>query len=208
MGRNNKNIIVVLGGGLVKDQKTGKWRTRTFNEDGIFGATGDMIRVVAASYLYKDNPNNMIVSMSGKGTLKDVLPNEVTVASVMRDELITLGVPKKSIILEDKSGTTFENLVELKKIIRKLRPKKVTLITNDYHLPRVRAMIDYIDELKDVTKMTDIEFASAEKVAIEHDKEKWRYIIDTSYKTDAMQTRIANELKGVQDIKNGTYDFY
>jgi len=51
-----EQAIYILGGGL-KKEADGKWRTTNYDEPGDnFGISGDRLRVVAAGYLYKNNP--------------------------------------------------------------------------------------------------------------------------------------------------------
>ena len=62
---------------------------------------------------------------------------QVPVASVIADFARTFGVPAGSILVEDKSQNTYENLVEVKRI---LGAKKFILVTSAYHLPRAMAV--------------------------------------------------------------------
>jgi len=200
----NNFLIVVLPGGMVKDQKTGKWRTVDFNEGDNFGITGDRVRVVAASFLHKDDPESVVLTMGGKGQHNDVA-DAPKLCDMLKGELIELGVLAAKILIEDKSGSTYENLLELKKILRKNDFKQVKIVSNDWHMPRVRAMIEHRSELKEMEQMVKFEFISAEEVVVEKDPETWRYKVDRAYKTDNMQKRIALELKGVSDLREGKY---
>jgi len=196
-----KSAIVILGGGLVKD-KHGKWRTTNFDEKDKFGALGDRLRVKAGSYLYKKNTNQFIIVLGGKGQFKNI-KNIPLISEIIKKELEELGVPHENIIIETRSGNTFEQLKELRKIIKKQQLEEVLIISNEYHLPRIQAIIDQNKELKDGAK---IKLQSAEKIIIDHEPER-EELIKLKYKSKSMQDRIVLEKKGVQDIKNGLYKF-
>src|SRR3989344_8965817 len=103
-----KNTIVVLGGGLVEDG--GKFRTTNFNEGDTFGALGDRLRVEAANVLFKRDPSSEIVALGGKGQYNQT-SNYPPVSSVIKQELIELGVPEEQILAETKSGSTYQQLL-------------------------------------------------------------------------------------------------
>jgi len=204
--KNMKHIkaIVILGGGLVKD-KDNKWRTTSFEEGDEYGALGDRLRVIAGSYLYKNNPEIKIIALGGKGQLKDI-PDAPTVAQVIKNELVEQGVNKKDIILNEESDTTFEQLLDLKNIIKKGGFANLIVISNQYHLPRIKAMIEYNKEPKEIFSTKKVQFRSAEEILIMQDH-KWKAEIDEAYNSKAMKQRIALEKKGIKDIKEGKYKF-
>jgi len=203
---DKKMAIVILGGGLIKDKK-GQWRTTNFNEKGDkFGILGDRLRVEAGNYLYKDNPESLIIASGGKGQLKGVkgAPN---LSKIIKKELIELEVEEKRIIEENKSGNTWQQLQELKKIIIKKRLLLVIIISNKYHFLRVKVMIEQDRELKRMLDCSRIKLKTAEEILIKHEPRKWQEIIETAYKSKAMKKRIAREKKGIRQIKNGIYKF-
>ncbi len=52
-----KKLLAILGGDLVRDVATGKWRTTTFEDAGDkFGILGDQLRVIAGWHLYQKDP--------------------------------------------------------------------------------------------------------------------------------------------------------
>lgn len=201
---NEKTAIVILGGGLKKDAN-GRWRTTNYDEPGDnFGVSGDRLRVVAAGYLYKNNPKQIIIASGGKGQLKDI-PDAPTVSEVLKKELMELGVPEEIIIEEKKSGNTYQQLQEIKKIIKDKGLKNISLLSNEWHLPRIKEMIETMPELKEIFNLTKVEFLSAEKICLEYDKEAWQETIEQAYKSEGLKERIEREQKGVQDIKEGKY---
>ena len=200
-----KNLIVVLGGAMIKGEN-GIWRTSNYNEPGDkFGPQGDWMRVVAAAYLCR-RPEDFIIVSGGAGQLCDVA-GAPPVSSVIKKELIELGVPREKIIEESQSGSTYQQLLELKRLAAELKPEKVIIVSNGWHLPRIRAMIEYCAELKEFFQQINFDLISAEKVAIENEPERWEKIIENAFKSEGMQRRIALEEKGVQDIKEGKYKF-
>jgi uncharacterized SAM-binding protein YcdF (DUF218 family) len=59
-----------------------------------------------------------------------------TWASLMKEQAISLGVPKKAILLEDKSRTTEEDAIFTKEIMDKYGYKSCILVTSPYHSRR------------------------------------------------------------------------
>jgi len=199
-----KKIIVVLGGAL-KKVSPGYWRTTTFDDAGDnFGVQGDRLRVVAAAYLAAADPDSLILVSGGKGQLTNVA-EAPTVASVIKKELIDLGLPARRIREEDQSGTTYQQLLALQKIIRQDRPDKVIIISNLWHLPRIQAFLDYRPELPLARSVSELQLVDAEKVAIENDSATWTKIIESAYNSKAMKSRMELEQRGVREIKNDHY---
>jgi len=197
-----KTAIVILGGGLIEEG--GKWRTTNFEEKGDkFGTLGDRLRVVAGSFLHGDFPQSKIVCSGGKGQLKDQ-EDAPTVASVLYDELVELGIPADDIIKEESSGNTFEQLKEALKIIEKSEFDKVLIVSNEYHLPRIKAMLENFPDLKGYSEY-DFKLESAEKILVEHDPEAWKEVVRRAYESEEMKVRIRLEEKGVLDIRERKY---
>jgi len=202
---NKINAIIILGGDLKKDKRG--WRTTNFGERDNFGITGDRLRVVAASFLYK-RTGALIIALGGKGQLKNI-PGAPAVAKILKKELIKLGVPPKSIVEENKSGSTFEQLLALNNIVIKKKLRKIALISNRYHLPRIKTIIKcYSDKITILALMLAerrLQLVSAEKVCLSYDKQKWAIVIKNAYKSKAMKRRLLLEKQGVADIKKGKY---
>jgi uncharacterized SAM-binding protein YcdF (DUF218 family) len=59
-----------------------------------------------------------------------------TWASLMKEHAISLGIPKKAILLEDKSRTTEEDAIFTKDILNKYGYKSCILVTSPYHSRR------------------------------------------------------------------------
>lgn len=200
------NAIVIIGGGLVKDKK-GFWRTNNFDDPGDHtGTTGDRLRVEAGALLYRHAPETLVITSSYKGYLKHI-PDSPVIAHVLKQELITLGVPEKKIITEDTSNTTHQNLQKLLPMFKKYHIKNITIVSNRWHLPRIKAMLVHHSELKKAYQNIVLHFAAAEDVLIKHSPEEWRPIVEKAYASKKMRERMKLERIGIEQIKNGTYQF-
>ena len=83
----------------------------------------------AAQYLLKNEETIVIVS-GGQGPDEDI-----SEAEAMRRGLVAQGIEAERIILEDKSASTYENIIFSKKLIPSGLETGV-LVSNDYHLYR------------------------------------------------------------------------
>lgn len=194
------DVLIVLGGWLVQEPD-GKWRTTNFSElDGEGNISGDRVRVVAAALLYKRYPNIKIIVSGSRGRLSH-LADCPTLSAILKKELIELAVKPESIIEEDRSSGTYQQLKNSYEIAKKLRLSAVGIVSNEYHLQRIRAFLERIPGIY----WPGLELISAEKIAIENDPDQWEQEIKTVYASNAMEKRIALEQKGVQDLKEGKY---
>lgn len=193
--------VILLGGGLLKEPN-GNWRTTNFNEAGDeFGELGDRLRVVAASYLSKDNPGLKLIVSGGRGQLIEI-PGCPTLSVVLKRELIELGVSAENIIEENISYNTYQQLKNSLALVRKLNLSRTGIISNEHHLPRVAAFLKYIPRLN-----IQVELISAEKILIDKAPKDWKRYIKEVYGGEAMKKRIALEQKGIKDLKEGKYKF-
>ena len=206
------NAIAVLGGNLVKDQ-SGKWRTTNFEEGDIFGALGDRLRVVAAHKFYighqKTNPNLSII-VSGSNERVDPEGAAPPIAEILKKELIELGVAPDRILEDKKSTGTRQQLEGLEKLSAKLNLESVAVLSNQYHLPRILAIIEHDPLFVNLKKMLEAKkliLVSAEKVLLDHDCVNWEQIITRAYESDSMKQRIKLEEDGVRQIQSGAYKY-
>ena len=68
--------------------------------------------------------------------------DDVTMAELMKNHAIKLGVDENSIILENKSETTSDNAKFTKKIIEENNFESIILVTSDYHTRRAKATME------------------------------------------------------------------
>lgn len=203
--KNHKKTVVVLGGGLIKDKK-GVWHTTTFKDQGDkFGVSGDRFRIIAAAELYKKNKDLDFIASGGKGQLK-IIKKAPYLADIIKKELINLGIPGNKIIKEKKSGNTFQQLKELKKIIDNKKLNEVIIISNKYHLPRIKAILQYRNEFFSLNKKGKIKLVAAENIISQSDK-KQKEFFSNLYRSKLIIDRIKLEKNGVKQIKQGTYKF-
>lgn len=204
MDKAKKEVIFIMGGGLVKD--AGVWRTTNFNEGDNFGISGDRLRVLAAAYLYKKNKNLFFIALGGRGQLKKI-PGSPAVAKVIKKELVNLAIPAKKIRIETRSGNTYGQLKALKVIITKHKISQAAIISNQHHLRRIKAMLALAPAVKGIQKMAKIKLIAAETVVLKYGGRKWKKIIDRVRRSQAMKERNKLERTGVRQIKRGTYQW-
>ncbi|MBU1131469.1 YdcF family protein [Patescibacteria group bacterium] len=204
----SKEAIVVLSAGIKKDSQ-GEWKNTDLNqEDNSYGAPGGNLRVLAASILYKQNPDQYIIASGGRGwDIKNDKAGRPDLSKIIKAELTDLGIPGEVIIEENNSNNTYQQLKELKKIIENYNLKYLKIITNQWHVHRVKAMLEHLDELKDLLKQVEIKFITAEEVVIKDNPGKWQKEIDSVYQSDWLKQRIKMEQQGLKQIKNGTYKY-
>ena len=90
-------------------------------------------RVYKAFLLYKKNPCPIFIA---GGKVYSYLPEE---SKVLKDILISWGIPEENIFIEAKSRDTYENLLYIKEHLKrkKLLKKQGALITSYFHVKRV-----------------------------------------------------------------------
>ena len=112
------DYIIIHGSGLVDGNKVSKLLSD---------------RLDKAINVYRKDPTPPIMIASG-GHGSDETVSE---AKAMSEYLISKGIPKEKIILEDKSTTTYENLVNSKEIIdQRGGGNYIALVTSNYHVYR------------------------------------------------------------------------
>ena len=195
------DVIAILGGGMIKD-KNG-WRTTRYNEGDGYGIIGDRLRVVAAYMLYRADRNKLFIASGGKGLYKNT--DAPIIADVVEKELIELGVTPNLIVKESRSINTYQQLKFLAAILAKRKINRLKIVSNYWHLPRIKAMLQYAHKLKDIR--VDVKLISAEKVLVTKDPKTWKKIIQNMKTDDKLKQRIDLEKKGIQQIKSGQYKF-
>lgn len=85
--------------------------------------------------LFKEGYSNYIIVSGGKGT-----GEEISEAEAMKNYLVTKGIDKNKIIMEDKSLSTMENLGFSKALMDSKGFKNAIIVSNKYHLKRASVM--------------------------------------------------------------------
>jgi uncharacterized SAM-binding protein YcdF (DUF218 family) len=116
-----EDVVIVLGAGL---------------QDGQVGAHLAARLDTALDYLRR-NPQALVIVCGGLGASQPV-----TEAEAMARYLIERGVPPENILLEDRSTTTYENLIFAGEILENRFPDgfRAALITNDFHIFRASVL--------------------------------------------------------------------
>ncbi|MBR2718171.1 MAG: YdcF family protein [Clostridia bacterium] len=70
-------------------------------------------------------------------------------AHAMRDYLVAKGVPEESILMDDASYNTRQNIRHAAELLKGRQAQRVLIVTSDYHLPRAMALAE--DEGLDAT---------------------------------------------------------
>jgi len=113
-----EDVVIVLGAGLRSDYTV---------SPHLFW------RLLEAIEYYQVNPDAMIIVCGGLGAGRTV-----TEAEAMARHLVESGIPEESIILEDRSTTTEENLAFANEILGGYFPEgfRAVLVSNDFHMFR------------------------------------------------------------------------
>jgi uncharacterized SAM-binding protein YcdF (DUF218 family) len=116
--------IVVLGGAI--DDLTSRDRsTPTLNAAAN--------RMTSFAILARRYPNARLVFTGGSGAIEQGIANE---AEFARDLLAQLGVPPERVVFESASRTTWENAVEVGKLVQPKPGETWVLLTSANHMPR------------------------------------------------------------------------
>jgi len=119
---SSHDVYVVLGGGV-------------HDKSPDLGSTGSPMgdtlqRLVYAFRLYRIQPLPIIVS-SGKS-----FKCQAAEAPIMKRYLVQMGIHGKDIYMDTTSRNTYENAVAVKRICKKIKCRKIILITSAYHMKR------------------------------------------------------------------------
>lgn len=88
-------------------------------------------RLERARLLHKENPESVIIILGG-GNGKD----DRTEASKGMEYLLARGVSRKNVKTEDRSYSTYENILQAREMLRVMGGGDTVLITSRYHLAR------------------------------------------------------------------------
>ena len=91
--------------------------------------------------LYKKYKVPVIVS-GGRATLA------FSLAKIMKNVLVSIGVDKHYVITEDKSNDTYQNAMYVLKISKKKDFNRIILVTSAYHMPRAMLLFNRIKNIK------------------------------------------------------------
>jgi uncharacterized SAM-binding protein YcdF (DUF218 family) len=125
----NAEAIVVLGGGI-----SSATYPRAMPE---VSEAGD--RVLYGAKLYRDGKAPTVIVSGGRiGWLGGGSPESTDMATL----LAMMGVPDSAIIEEPNSLNTYENAVNVQKILNQKGIKEILLVTSAFHMPRARLIFE------------------------------------------------------------------
>ncbi len=115
-------------------------------------------------------------------------------------------IPKDSLISIGEIGNTLGNLQDAQEYIgnhsEMLSCRKIGLLSNFFHLPRVMATVDAYHLFQN--EPVDLFVLSAEELMIRRDP-RFSASISNAYRSSEMGEFIQRELQGIRDLKNGVY---
>lgn len=195
------SVIVVLAGGFKRD-RDGEWRSSDF-EGSDCGPPASHIRVLAARYLYEEDPSRRILVSGGRGTCSSLLESGVTLSAIMKRELVAFGIPGSSILEESLSDNTYQSLRNLALLMRQCGLLEILLVSSGHHhLERIGALLRHVPEfsgLKDAATLVP-----AEEVVSARDPRLGALIRET-YEKEPFPRILQDERAGVEQIERGTY---
>ena len=139
--KDRYNVIVVLSGGYNK--KTGK-------------LTRDVVSRVKKGYDIWKTQGRQFILFSGDN---DNLKNGLTITEDMKLLLLKLGVPYDLIKTEPNSKDTWENLTMSLEIIKRMRWKRVCVVSNRAHILRARYYWKRIKKIDSSVNNINIDFS-------------------------------------------------
>lgn len=116
------DCVIVLGAGLNGETPTLVLTERLNNTLSYIG----------------DNPQTRVIVSGGKG-----IGETITEAEGMKRYLVSHGISEKLILKEEKSTSTYENMIYSKELYEKkygIELKRVMIITNDFHMFRSKLL--------------------------------------------------------------------
>lgn len=117
--------ILVLGGSMEENMTQ-------YYQQSSFNAAAE--RMTATTELALRYPAAKIVLSGGSGLL--VGEGDITEAAVARDFLVARAIPLDSIVLEDKSRNTLENVRYSQALVQPQADENWLVVTSAYHMPR------------------------------------------------------------------------
>jgi hypothetical protein len=207
----NPEALFPLSGSITQ-RESGKWTTLNGSDVSEHGlVTVGRARVVAAAKVADIFPEVPIIANS----YNRFDPHEPTMASVVKDELVQRKVDPDRIILEEDSFSTITQFTEMIKMAVQKDWHKITVLTNEYNLPRATMQFDNLDSIVDDAKFQEVLQTFKERggtVSIIDADTIMRIVSDhfASYLDQVSQTEpyketIRREKQGLEDLKKGEY---
>lgn len=191
--------IVIIG--AYPHQKDGVWRTSGVDDPGDHaGATFDSFRILAGATLARRHPDALLILSGG------AQPGAESCASVARRELIELGLNENRMILEERSHSVHQQLYEIGTIAKTRRLRHLLLVTNEWHHPRLQAVIEHAPKLE-MWRELEWERVDAEHIMLESGNPEWAAMVAAERVHPKLVERITMEEQGARQVIDGTYRY-
>lgn len=181
--------------------------------------SGGKGRALALVELATCFPNATIALNSNTYNIND--PEAPTDAEVMAEYVTSKGINPERILEQDRSTTTFTELIELIKYIAKHDWKHPVVVAGGFQIPRASEMLKQIETLRDpagewkdpefrmaLEKIKEtkpkITFVSAEDV-LPLRNSRYTDLIEKAKKTETWKIRENLDNKAIEQLKAGTY---
>ncbi|HEY0965728.1 MAG TPA: YdcF family protein [Candidatus Saccharimonadales bacterium] len=204
-------VIFPLSGSIIQ-RRDGRWDTLSGSDVSEHGITTvGKVRTIAGAKIAHLFPDLPVVANS----YNRFDPDEPTMASVHRDELIRKGVNPERIILEEESFSTITQYVEMIKMAVERGWTRVSVIINGYYEPRATALYEHLDSivenaefqqtLQQFKRMNgEVSFVVGDDIMKLMNKHYEAYF-DELERTPAYQKTVTMEKKGLEDLLAGKY---
>jgi uncharacterized SAM-binding protein YcdF (DUF218 family) len=125
--------IIILGGSISPDV------SRSRGEVALNEAAE---RLTIAAKLARQYPDARIIFTGGNG---DTFATQSTEADFALLLLMSFGIPREQILVEDRSRTTLENALFTKRLVNPKPGERWLLVTSAYHMPRAMGVFRKAD---------------------------------------------------------------
>ncbi len=203
--------IFPLSGSIIQ-RRDGRWDTLSGSDVSEHGLTTvGKVRTIAGAEIAHLFPEVPVVTNS----YNRYDPNEPTMASVHRDELIRRGIDPERIILEEESFSTITQYVEMIKMAVDKGWTRLCVVINGYYVPRATALYEHLDSivesdefqetLKQFKRMNGkVSFVVGDDIMKLMD-DHYKTYFDELKKAEPYQKTVASEKKGLDDLLAGKY---
>lgn len=204
------DAIFILSGGVVTKMVGGRpmIRSTSYADHDQHGlVVGGKARVIAAAEIARHFPTTVLVTTSFPP--RDPASN----ARVMARELHHLGVPSERVVCEERSISTLTELIEMVKLAAANQWNHLVVLTNAYHLPRVRELYRRLPILvaddpcfRSAWSFPGREYrvVSCEAILRVRSPHYARLIV-RARETEGYRARVKAEARGVRQLRAGTY---
>ncbi len=117
-----KDVIIILSGGILENASLSDFSVK---------------RAEKGYELFMKGVSNRIL-ISGRWSFLYEYEPKMTEAKAIKEHLLSLGVNKENILLEEQSVDTIGNAYFCKQILAKKRWKDILVITSDFHVKRTQ----------------------------------------------------------------------